>query len=120
MFERIGGRKLSFGLFILAIGLGIGLTKGDIPPNILTLLEFIFGAFVTGNSIGTIAGVVAETRGPGEEVSSTETVDLTPILQSVEELKQTDIAMAQSISLVQQSLTMIIRKYGIDRLPDPR
>lgn len=42
-------RKVMAGLLILLVGVGITLIKGDIPPNLLSLLQVIYGTFVLGN-----------------------------------------------------------------------
>lgn len=46
----VGLRKIITAFILLLVGLGIVIYKGDIPPNFLTLLQTIFGAFVVGNA----------------------------------------------------------------------
>jgi hypothetical protein len=43
-------RKLLSGAVILATGLFITYLNGDIPPNLLNLMETLYGAFVLGNA----------------------------------------------------------------------
>lgn len=44
-----GSRKTAMALVVLGAGVGVGLYQGDIPHNVLSLLETIFIAFVGGN-----------------------------------------------------------------------
>lgn len=115
MFEKLGGRKLVFGLITLGVGLVIGHIKGDIPPNVLSLLEMLFGSFVAGNSVGTIVGAVVSGKAVPE---STDVVD-SDLVSHIEEVKAANSTLAQSVSIIQQSLSLIIRRTGIDRMPDP-
>lgn len=42
-------RKILSGLILLIIGLVITYIKGDIPPNLLSLMQWLYTAFVVGN-----------------------------------------------------------------------
>lgn len=42
-------RKLFSGLVLLIVGVAITLIKGDIPTNLMSLMELLYGAFVLGN-----------------------------------------------------------------------
>lgn len=43
-------RKIISGLLLLIVGLGVTYMKGDIPPNLLSLMQLLYGAFVLGNA----------------------------------------------------------------------
>lgn len=43
-------RKLVSGLMLLCVGVGMTLFKGDIPPNLLSLMQALYAAFVLGNA----------------------------------------------------------------------
>ena len=127
MIGKYGSRKLLVGMFVVTIGTAITLYKGDIPANLLQLLEVIFGGFIVGNSISHIAQSrkpqpeprfedlpppeelppIIEQAPPQQiEPAPTQQIDLTPIMQG--------------IITVQEMLALIIRKAGIDRMPDPK
>ncbi len=44
-----GARKVISGLVLLIVGVGIVILKGDIPPNLLSLMQLLYAAFVVGN-----------------------------------------------------------------------
>jgi hypothetical protein len=44
-----GKRKIITGAILLITGVVITLIKGDIPPNLNNLLEWLYFAFVLGN-----------------------------------------------------------------------
>lgn len=56
--ETNGWRKLGAGLVVLGVGIAITVAKGDIPANLLQLLQVLFGAFVVGNVGEHIVGAV--------------------------------------------------------------
>lgn len=60
--EKFGGRKLAVSLLVLVVGLAISLYKGDIPPNLLNLLEMVIGAFVGGNVLAKALGVAVQRK----------------------------------------------------------
>lgn len=45
----MGTRKVLSGAVLLLVGLAITLVKGDIPVNLLSLMQWIYSAFVLGN-----------------------------------------------------------------------
>lgn len=49
MIDAIGGRKVLVILATFLVGIGLVVVKGDLPPNFLTLLEFLVGFFMAGN-----------------------------------------------------------------------
>lgn len=51
---KLGGRKLVVSIMVMATGIGITAVKGDIPPNLLQLLEVVLGAFVSGNILAQV------------------------------------------------------------------
>lgn len=55
-FEGI--RKILVGLVILATGITITVLRNDIPPNLLQLLQVIFGGFIVGNVGEHVVGAV--------------------------------------------------------------
>lgn len=128
MIQQIGGRKFVGALVMLILGGLLVWFKGDIPPNAMSFLEFIFGALVTGNSVSKITNLVAAKSAPiVESDSEPSSVDLTPLTQKIDELNSSVTALsandghlAENISIVQQTLSLIIKKVGIDKMPDPQ
>lgn len=55
IFEALGGRKAVGLILLIAIGVPVAITLGDIPDNLLYLLLGAFGTFVSGNAINSIA-----------------------------------------------------------------
>lgn len=47
--EAVTTRKIVAGLVLLIAGLVITYFKGDIPVNLLSLMQLLYGAFVAGN-----------------------------------------------------------------------
>jgi hypothetical protein len=47
----VSTRKIISGTALLVVGVGITLVKGDIPPNLLALMESLYIAFVAGNGV---------------------------------------------------------------------
>lgn len=43
-------RKIISGLILLLVGLGVTYIKGDIPINLLSLMQSLYYAFVVGNA----------------------------------------------------------------------
>jgi hypothetical protein len=43
-------RKIIAGATLLLVGIGITIIKGDIPPNLLSLMQLLYGTFVLGNA----------------------------------------------------------------------
>lgn len=70
LFEKLDGfRKIIVGILILGIGVAIAVLKNDIPPNLLQLLQVIFGGFIVGNVGEHIAGTVSAKAGASVEVA---------------------------------------------------
>lgn len=49
--SNIGGRKMIMAAVLLVVALGVTYIKGDVPSNLLSFLQVLFGAFVLGNSV---------------------------------------------------------------------
>lgn len=118
MIDAIGGRKIVAALVILAVGVAVVIMKGDIPANLLSLLQVVFGAFVIGNGVEHVANAVTA-RAEAAQVAPQEAapvVDHTPFLDAVtSRLDALEAATAQSnqgIGLANQALEFIINRAG--------
>jgi hypothetical protein len=107
MLKHIGGRKAAAAITVLVIGIVSVALKGDIPPGLLQLLEVVFGAFVVGNVGAKVIGVSRAKV----EAKAIETVEP----DNSEELRN----IASGLITVQQLLQLMIRRTGIDKLPEP-
>jgi hypothetical protein len=109
MLESTGGRKLIGGLVVTAVGVIVTFLKGDVPANLQQLLEVVFGAFVLGNAAEHGAMVM---KGKAE-------LSLAQLQQPVVAPPQQDLTHIENgISLVQQLLELIIKRTGIDKMPE--
>lgn len=112
MSNLIIGRKMVAGMVMLAIGLGTVIWLGEIPPNLLSLLEFLFGAFAVANTAehisNTVEAVKTATPVPVEVPNTFNELEIRTIIQQNE-------ALAANVSQIQQALVMIITKTGIDK-----
>lgn len=116
--EKIAvSRKLIVSGVVLVVGVVVALVKGDIPEHLLQLLEVVFGGFIIGNVAGHALGVSADTAAlkygtPDTNVTVTAasqpSVDTSAIATALEQ-------QTQQISIIQQTLLMIIKKAGLDK-----
>jgi len=128
MIQHVGGRKFLAALVMLMVAGGLVALKGDIPPNAMTFLEFVFGALITGNVATKISNAVAASR---SAPASSDVVESTPLpvdnsaefkalADALGALGQNDAVLAENVSIIQQTLSLIIRKLQIDKMPDPQ
>lgn len=106
--ETFGGRKLVGALLVVAVAVVITLVKGDVPRELGQLLEVVFGAFVIGNAAEHGAAVL---KGKAE-------VQLAALTKEPEEKPtqpQNLENMEKGIVLIQELLTHIIQKTGLDK-----
>jgi hypothetical protein len=83
MFESLGGRKLVAALLTIIVGIVMAFRGGDVPPNLLHLLEVIFGGFSLANVVTTV-GMSYKAVGAVEPVAAT--VAETPAQQPAPEV----------------------------------
>lgn len=135
MIDTIGGRKTLALLLIMVVSIGVVLLKGDVPEHFSAILEFLFTGFVAGNVGEHFAGAMKAKHLAGAaeseaEVNSSdlppppEPIDLSPIEgrlsqmgDSIAEMRASNDSLASSIALVQQTLSVIINRTGIDKMP---
>lgn len=55
-------RKIISGLILLISGLVITYIKGDIPNNLLSLMQSLYFAFVAGNSIEHLHTIISNKK----------------------------------------------------------
>jgi hypothetical protein len=110
MIDAIGGRKVAGALLVIAIGVGVVFLKGDIPPNLMALLQVVFGAFVAGNAVEHMAAA----RKPAESLEVSNETSLEPgAITELQAPSQIGVELAEikgGIATVQQTLVAIIEK----------
>ena len=121
----VGGRKALALLTILSIGVGFAFLRGDIPTQLATFLEVVFGLYVGGNVGSKLVPInrrQAETVQPQTEAAQpqVETVQPNPTKQKEEstELVENLNHINNGLGIVQELLKLIIRRSGLDRIPD--
>jgi len=58
----VGNRKLMVGGVLLVAGLATTYFKGDVPPNLLSFLQALFGFYVIGNGMEHWTAMKAEQK----------------------------------------------------------
>ena len=56
--DIVGFRKILAGFVLLAVGLVVVYFKNDIPPNLLSLMQWLYLTFVGGNAIEHISTAI--------------------------------------------------------------
>ena len=56
------GRKIILAAILLLVALVVTYTKGDIPSNLLSFMEVLFGTFVIGNATEHVSNAVINNR----------------------------------------------------------
>jgi hypothetical protein len=121
MIETVGGRKTIALLIILLTAIGTVLLKGDIPERFLSILEFLFTGYVAGNVGEHVANAIktkTASKEESEEAPSSNQDDLTAIAQGLSDLSVTNESLVQATALIQQTLSVIINRTGIDKMPE--
>jgi hypothetical protein len=107
MIEQIGGRKMVAVLVCVVIGVAAVFIKGDVPANFLSLVEFLFGAFVVGNGVEHAAGAYSAANSDGPMPDNSD------VLARLNGLEEHLGATQQGVATVQQTLSFIIQKTGL-------
>lgn len=111
------GRKAIAGALILVVGLAVVALKGDIPENLLALLQVLFGGFVLGNAVehaseAVRAGITGKDA-VNDSVVSAE--DIQYLAQQLESQRAVIDQVGTGVANTQAALSLIITKYGIDK-----
>ena len=124
--KMAGIRKIVVAAVVLLVGSLVAHFKGDIPPNMLQLLEVLFGGFIVGNVtehvVGSVKAVAELKHAPAEPVAIPAPVtalideELHAKLATLEgDLAKALGQQAASLDLIQQTLLTIIQKAGLDK-----
>lgn len=60
--DKFTTRKIIAGLVLLVVGLIVVYIKGDVPPNLLSLMSWLYASFVTGNAIQHVSDAVIASK----------------------------------------------------------
>jgi hypothetical protein len=117
MIDMVGGRKVLIVCATVVTGVALVWWKGDVPTNFLELLKWIIPSYILGNVGSKFFGAPSsETDLDGVAAAISEKLAPAPAADYGPQLQE----LQQAQALTNQALSLIIRKYGIDRLPDPR
>lgn len=114
MINSIGGRKLVAAAVVLVVGAGAVILKGDIPPNMLQLLQTLFGALVLGNvaeHAGRAYVQAKEAQAGGSEEDVVDTIEelnasLSARMDALEAKANTTL---ETTAVVQQGVQAIVQ-----------
>lgn len=113
MLDFIGGRKMAISAVAAIICVAVTLTKGDIPPGLKDMLQYILGVFIAGNVGSDLVAAVGSRR---PSVSSETQVAADPQNQlEVPPTTQQDAVnqqLLQGIQAVQQGVSYIISRIA--------
>ncbi len=112
--KLVGKRKLLVFGIILVVGIAIALYKGDIPSNLLQLLEVVFTGFMAGNVAGHALDAVVE-HADIKYAPESPKVESSPIVVDTVAIEDLIKSQAQALDIIQQTLLMIIKKAGLDK-----
>lgn len=108
--DTFGGRKMVAGAAILAIGVGIVAFKGDVPPNMLTLLLGAFAAFVTGNSVEHITDASVDKAQAASAAPQAPDTSPAPLAASISELTAEVGQVKGAVANTQELLVNIAKR----------
>jgi hypothetical protein len=113
MIEQIGGRKLLAAAIVLAIALACVFLKGDVPANLLSLLQVVFATFVVGN-VGEHVTDVFQTHADAKaEAASaapaTPPIDLTQAVAQLGAIHAQNEQIKDAVATSQQGLSTILQ-----------
>jgi len=115
MINAVGGRKALLAVSCLILGVVLAVKLGDVPANLLSLIQFILGAFVTGNVVNSAVYEFTSKK----ETPAVPEVDLEPLKAKVDELNQvvqaiqaSQAEITSSVKLSQDGLAFIIQKIN--------
>lgn len=117
MLATVGGRKALVAVLILVTGVAVALTKGDVPPHLLNLLEMLFAGFVTGNSVEYVARVIEGRQKLAAAPPATPTqppvveMDLGPLNAQLGELRDGIVQVGAGVQAQNIALQQILDLY---------
>lgn len=106
----VGNRKLVVALAVLLLAVGAVLVKGDVPPGLVNIIEFLFPAFVAGNAIEHITNAVAASPAPSIEDAGSQTVHTAKLEGDIETLQSTSADIQQGVTTMNQAMALLIQR----------
>lgn len=115
LIDAVGGRKALLAVTCLILGVALAIHLGDVPANLLSLIQFILGAFVTGNVVNSAVYELTSKK----EAPAIPEVDLEPLKAKIDELNQVVQAiqnnqaeLTEAVKLSQNGLAFLIEKVN--------
>lgn len=128
MDSLYGFRKIAAAIVIVGVASALVYFHGDVPPGMQEVLQWVFAAFVLGNSVEHVTDAVSSVNAspsvaqaavaPPADLSALR-VMVSSLASDIAEVKMTDAESKQSLSLIVDTLGTIIRRTGIDKMPEP-
>jgi len=112
-----GYRKVIVGLLLLSVGILLDFTLG-LSSNVLELIKFLAIGFFIGNGVEHVSkAVTAKLEGDinGDGVVDEKDAQLEQIYSQLEGLRVQNEAQSQALMTVQQAISFIIEKTGLNR-----
>ena len=119
MIEKIGGRKVIFGLLFLVVGVALALSLGDLPRNLMEFMIFLSAGFFLGNGVEHVAGALTRPTPTGSTEASSQIDNVAQSQQAIQEQLQQLSAQTQAategVALVQQAISLIMERAGMTK-----
>lgn len=114
-FISTSGRKLFVTIIILGIGVAVTLLRGDLPHNLLNLLEIVLACFVGGNAVEHLAKM--------REARNAAPASVLPPEISADDLRQTAQALDARLAAIESGMMALgqaqtIGNQGVSALLD--
>ena len=119
MLEKIGGRKVVFGVFVVAVGLAVDLFgKSGLSENLRSLLEYVFLGFCGGNAVehlvrlkgGRGAAVPSDEPAPVPSEPALSLEQVLEIQNRLDEIRAEQLNASQELEKVKQVSTITAEK----------
>jgi hypothetical protein len=106
MIDKIGGRKVVALVIVMLLAVGAVFLKGDVPPNFLQVLQWVFAAFVVGNGVEHLSGAIEAHAG------GTEAPDTSGLEAKLTELQTESVKTQGLVAQVGDVLTTILKRIN--------
>ncbi len=112
MIQKLGGRKVIFGLLLLAVGVALDmLAPKGLSVNMVQLMSFIGVGFFLGNGVEHMANAVKKKKPSGGDSSGASK----EILQKIDQIQLAQQVLNEQIEVNQKQATYIIQAAGLDK-----
>lgn len=114
MIEKMGGRKILFGIMLAALGVAVDvLAKNGLSSNLLQLFIFLGVGFFGGNGIEHLSGALKKpgsSAGVGSAQEQEVGMALNNITNEIQQANENINSVISQNQITQQALTHVIGK----------